>query len=238
VTGARRAALAAIAVLVGAASLVSFAESYRGLLDWASRHGLAGPWAVAWPLQVDTFIGVGELALFVALADRWPARSRAAAWAVTVAGLAVSVAGNVGHVAGHSAASRATAAVPPLAAAAALTVGLGVLKRVAAQAAPPDAALAADPPAGMAPLPQPPGPPAPGAPADGSTAPEGGARAAEWFAAGLARGELPSVRRVRREMHLGQPRAREVRAYLAALVPSSRPEGPGPPDAGIHGAAR
>ena len=134
VVRARRAALAVIAVLVGSASLVSFAESYRGLWLWAHGHGLSGPWAVAWPLQVDTFIAVGELALFVALADRWPPRSRAAAWAVTLAGLAVSVAGNVGHVAGHDLASRVTAAVPPLAAAAALSVGLGVLKRVVAQA--------------------------------------------------------------------------------------------------------
>jgi hypothetical protein len=31
----RRAALAAITVLVAAASLVSFGESYRGLFDWA-----------------------------------------------------------------------------------------------------------------------------------------------------------------------------------------------------------
>ena len=126
----RRAALVAIAVLVAGASVVSFAESYRGLYSWAIEHGLSGPWAVAWPCQVDVFIAVGELALFVALADAWPRRSRSGAWAVTLAGLAVSVAGNVGHVAGHSVASRATAAVPPLAAAAALAVGLGVLKRV------------------------------------------------------------------------------------------------------------
>jgi hypothetical protein len=124
----RRAALAAIAVLVAAASLVSFAESYRGLWLWAHEHGLSGVWAVAWPLQIDTFIGVGELALFVALADSWPPRSRLAAWGVTVLGLAVSVAGNVGHVQAHALAARATAAVPPLAAAAALAVGLGVLK--------------------------------------------------------------------------------------------------------------
>jgi len=126
----RLAALVAIAVLVASASAVSFAESYRGLFLWAHEHGLSGPWAAIWPLQVDVFIAVGELALFVALADRWAPRSRAAAWAVTLAGLAVSVAGNVGHIAGHSAASRATAAVPPLAAAASLAVGLGVLKRV------------------------------------------------------------------------------------------------------------
>jgi len=128
--GPRRAALVVIAVLVAAASLTSFAESYRGLYDWAREHGLSGVWAVIWPLQVDVFIAVGELTLFVALVDAWRRRSRAAAWLVTLAGLAVSVAGNVGHVHGNALASRATAAVPPLAAAAALAVGLGVLKRV------------------------------------------------------------------------------------------------------------
>jgi hypothetical protein len=123
-------ALALIAALVAVASLVSFAESYRGLYLWAHRHGLSGLWAAIWPLQVDVFIAVGELALFVALVDRWAPRSRTAAWAVALTGLAVSVAGNVGHVTGHSLAVRATAAVPPVAAASALAVGLGVLKRV------------------------------------------------------------------------------------------------------------
>jgi hypothetical protein len=125
-------ALAAITALVSAATLVSFAESYRALYEWAARHGLGGVWAVVWPLQVDVFIAVGELALFVALADGWALRSRAAAWIVTTIGLAVSVAGNVGHVASSDWPSRATAAVPPVAAAAALAVGLGVLKRVVA----------------------------------------------------------------------------------------------------------
>ena len=126
------AALVAISVLVAGASLVSFAESYRGLYLWAHQHGLHGVWAAAWPLQVDIFIAVGELALFVALADGWSKRSRIGAWLVTLGGLAVSVAGNVGHVATHTLAVRATAAVPPLAAASALAVGLGVLKRVVA----------------------------------------------------------------------------------------------------------
>jgi Protein of unknown function (DUF2637) len=126
----RRIALALVAALVAAASLVSFAESYRGLYPWAHRHGLAGLWAALWPLQVDVFIAVSELALFVGLIDRWAPRSRLAAWAVTLTGLAVSVAGNIGHVTGHSPAVRATAAVPPLAAASALAVDLGVLKRV------------------------------------------------------------------------------------------------------------
>lgn len=203
----RRAALAAIAVLVAAASLVSFAESYRGLFVWAHRHGLAGPWAVAWPLQVDVFIAVGELALFVALADRWPPRSRAAAWAVTLAGLAVSVAGNVGHVASHALADRVTAAVPPVAAAAALAVGLGVLKRVVGNTR--AHVMSSSPGRYSA---------APAALANGHAAPEGGQEAAEHFASELAAGDVPSVRAIRREMHLGQPRAQQVREYLAAIT--------------------
>jgi len=126
----RAVALRAIAALITAASGASFAESYRGLWKWALRHQLSGFWAAAFPAQIDVFIAVGELALFVALTDRWPKRSRIGAWLVTLAGLAVSVAGNVGHVSGHDLASRVTAAVPPVAAAAALAVGLGVLKRV------------------------------------------------------------------------------------------------------------
>ena len=59
---------------------------------------------------------------------------------------------------------------------------------------------------------------APAASGNGYSAPEGGREAAERFAAGLSRGELPSVRQVRREMHLGQPRAQEVRAYLETLT--------------------
>jgi hypothetical protein len=235
----RRAALVAISVLVAAASLTSFAESYRGLWLWAQHHGLHGVWAVAWPLQIDTFIGVGELALFVALADGWTVRSRAGAWGVTVLGLAVSVAGNVGHIAGHDLASRATAAVPPLAAAAALAVGLGVLKRVVGSHEFRQHLTEFD---------RRPGPEiansvgdlslAPGseigngitdltAPAaaltNGHAAPEGGREAAERFAAELAAGAVPSVRAVRREMHLGQPKAQEVRAYLAALAASGAP---------------
>jgi hypothetical protein len=135
----RRVALAAITALVLAASAASFSESYRGLYLWAIQHGLSGIWAWVFPLQIDTFIGVGELALFVGLADGWSVRSRAGAWVVTTAGIIVSVAANVGHVAGHDLASRAMAAVPPLAAAAALSIGLGVLKRVVAKSAATDA---------------------------------------------------------------------------------------------------
>ena len=133
---ARAAALWGITALVAASTLVAFGESYRALYLWAAGHDVPAGWALIWPAMVDTFVAVGELALFVALVDQWKPRSRLFAWVVTVAGLAVSVAANVGHVSGHALTSRATAAIPPLAAAAALAVGLGVLKRVTAATAP------------------------------------------------------------------------------------------------------
>jgi hypothetical protein len=58
------------------------------------------------------FIAVGELALFVALADSWQLRSRAAAWTVTALGVAMGVAAGVDperhgdrQIAGHAVAS-------------------------------------------------------------------------------------------------------------------------------------
>jgi len=128
----RAAALWGIAALIVAAAGAAFAESYRGLYDWALHHGLSGFWAAAYPVQVDAFIAVGELVLFVAMVDGWKLRHRAGAWAVALLGLAASVSGNVGHVVAHDLQSRGTAAVPPVAAFAALWLGLTVLKRVVA----------------------------------------------------------------------------------------------------------
>lgn len=114
--GLRCAALTAISLIITGADSAAFAESYRGLWVWARHHGLVGFWAAAFPLQVDTFIIVGELALFIAMVDGWERRHKAGAWAVTLIGLAASVGGNIGHVAADDLQSRATAAVPPVAA--------------------------------------------------------------------------------------------------------------------------
>jgi uncharacterized protein DUF2637 len=127
----RMIALLAIAVLTSLATAVSLAESYRGLYSWALAHGLPVLWAAAWPVMIDVFLAVGELTLFVSIIDGWRGRSRFGAWAVTLTGLAASVGGNVGHITTTDLNSRGTAAVPPIAAAAAIGLGLGVLKRIA-----------------------------------------------------------------------------------------------------------
>lgn len=47
-----------------------------------------------------------------------------------------------------------------------------------------------------------------------------GEQAARQFAAELASGKVPSIRRIRGEMHVGQPRASQIQAHLASLSSS------------------
>jgi Protein of unknown function (DUF2637) len=226
--GPRRAALAVIAAVLAAASVVALAESYRGLYDWARGHGLPGGWAAVWPLQVDTFLVVGELALFVALVDRWPTRARVPAWAVTLAGLGVSIAGNVGHVHGHNLLIRATAAVPPLAAASALAVGLGVLKRVverhheATREAGARATVKGTTKAKARAAARPPAKAIAGAGASGLDA------AAKAAIEATRQGHpVPSARELARTYHIGRDKAGEVRAMVLAQADGHSSQ-PGP----------
>jgi hypothetical protein len=129
----RRAALYAIGLIAILASANALAHSYAGLYGWAVHHRLSGWQAKSWPAEIDVFLAVGELALYVAYLDDWPARQRIWPWTTALTGLAVSIAGNIGHiqpVPGHPVilADRLTAATSPVAAFAGLTVGLLVLK--------------------------------------------------------------------------------------------------------------
>jgi hypothetical protein len=129
----RKAALYAIAVIAMLASANALAHSYAGLYGWAVHHRLTGWQAKSWPAEIDVFLAVGELALYVAYLDGWAARQRIWPWATALTGLAVSVAGNIGHIQAApgdpvSVADRVTAATSPLAAFAGLSVGLLVVK--------------------------------------------------------------------------------------------------------------
>lgn len=154
----RKAALYAIGVIAILASVNALAHSYAGLYEWAVHHRLSGWQAKSWPAEIDVFLAVGELALYVAYLDAWPVRQRVWPWATALTGLAVSVAGNVGHIQAApgdpvSVADRLTAATSPLAVFAGLSVGLLVLKMTRQQAGQPRPAatsLAVAPPAGPA----------------------------------------------------------------------------------------
>jgi len=136
----RRLALYAIGTIAILASANALAHSYAGLYDWAVHHRLGGWQAKSWPAEIDVYLAVGELALYVAYLDGWPARQRIWPWTTALIGLAVSVAGNIGHIQAEPGqpvilADRLTAATSPLAAFAGLSVGLLVLKMTRQQAA-------------------------------------------------------------------------------------------------------
>ena len=129
----RLSALYAIGIIAILASGNALAHSYAGLYDWASTHRLNAWQSLSWPAEIDVFLVIGELALYVAYLDGWSGRHKAWPWATTITGLIVSVVGNVGHIQplpGQpvTSADRLTAAASPLAAFAGLTIGLLVLK--------------------------------------------------------------------------------------------------------------
>jgi hypothetical protein len=129
----RKAALYAIGVIAILASGNALAHSYAGLYDWAVGHRLNGWQAASWPAEIDVFLAVGELALYVAYLDGWQVRQRIWPWTAAIVGLAVSVAGNIGHIQSAPGqpvilSDRLTAATSPIAAFAGLAIGLLVLK--------------------------------------------------------------------------------------------------------------
>ena len=129
----RRAALYAIGTIAILASANALTHSYAGLYDWAIHHRLGGWQAMSWPAEIDVFLAIGELSLYVAYLDGWSAKHRVWPWVTALIGLSVSVAGNIGHIQpqpGHPVilADRLTAATSPLAAFAGLSIGLLVLK--------------------------------------------------------------------------------------------------------------
>lgn len=131
----RRATLYAIGVIAILASVNALAHSYAGLYDWASAHRLNTWQSLSWPAEIDVFLVIGELALYVAYLDGWPRRHKIWPWGTTGIGLVVSILGNVGHIQplpGEpvTVADRVTAAASPLAAFAGLTIALLVLKMI------------------------------------------------------------------------------------------------------------
>jgi hypothetical protein len=202
----RKVALYAIAVIAILASANALAHSYAGLYGWAIHHRLTGWQAKSWPAEIDVFLAVGELALYVAYLDAWPARQRIWPWATALTGLTVSVAGNVGHIqAGPGQpvllTDRLTAAASPLAAFAGLSVGLLVVKMtrpLTAQRRPAATLMLAPPAATVLPM----------RPVPGTVAPAAGAGpdprllrdASLIFQNASARGQRLSQRTLAREL--------------------------------------
>jgi hypothetical protein len=199
VSGADKAIRGATVAAVACVGLVAAVLSYRHQFELAAGHGESPLTARLVPFSIDGLLLAGTLAVLDAARH-----ARGPAWAarITVAlGVAMTLWANVVHGLAYGPAGVVISGWPPVA----LIAAVEVLARMVRPAAAP-----AQERAGAAAL------------SNGYSAPEGARGAARIFADDLARGELPSVRRVRREMHVGQPRAQEVHAYLSALRRDAR----------------
>ena len=177
----------ALAVL-GVAAVAAVA-SHEHAYDLVRAHGEMGWTARMVPLTVDGLIYASSMVMLDSARRKTPvpALSR---WLLGL-GVAATLAANVAHGLGHGLTGGAVAAWPAVALVGSYELLMMIFGRAQA--------------------------PAPAAPdAEPSTDPLH-RQAALLFAEDLAADRVPSVRAIRAGLHIGQPRAQRVRAYLATL---------------------
>lgn len=185
-----RSTIAAVSVV----ALVAASVSYRHALQVVEAHGETGWLAYCYPLTVDGLIYAASMVL---LNDaRRGYRGHWLAYGALGLGIAATLAANV-------AAGLSTGPIGALIAAwpaPALVVSYELLMLVIRRSARP------------LPAPDTPAPEVPAA-LNGH-----GQAAAEIFAEDLAVGQVPGIRRIRKELRVGQPKATEVRSYLQTVA--------------------
>jgi len=188
----RRLTAAAVLLVAAIAAVVSFIH----IEHLAVTHGQTQLAAWLLPVSVDGTVAAASLSMLWAarcgLPTPWLARC------MLTLGVLATLGANIGYGAPYGLSGELLSGWPAVAFVGSVEMVLSMVRR--ARAVP-----EADAPRQLA-------------LGNGHTVPEGGRKAAEKCAAGLSRGEVPSLRQVQREMHLGQPRAREVRSYLEVLA--------------------
>ena len=185
----------ALAVL-GVAAVAAVA-SYEHAYDLVQAHGEAGWTAHMVPLTVDGLIYASSMVMLDSARRKTqvPALAR---WLLGL-GIAATLAANVAHGLGHGPVGGVVAAWPAIALVGSYELLMIVIR--GSQAAPGGITDSAD---NRDPL---------------------GEQAAELFADQLAADRVPSIRAIRAQLHVGQPRAQRLRDYLAAGA-ASRAESP------------
>jgi hypothetical protein len=187
VSGADRVIRWSTALAVLGVAAVAAAASYEHAYDLVRAHGETG-WTVRLvPLTVDGLIYASSMVMLDS-ARRKAAVPALARWLLGL-GIAATLAANVAHGLGHGLTGAAVAAWPAVA-----LVGSYELLMMVIRSS------------------QVPGDSVPETERDADPLRE---RAAELFAGQLAADRVPSVRTIRAQLHVGQPRAQRLRDYLA-----------------------
>ena len=182
----------AVAV-IGVAAVAAIA-SYEHAYDLVRAHGEAGWTARLVPLTVDGLIYASSMVMFDCARRKVPVPALAR-WLLGL-GITATLAANVAHGLGHGLTGAAVAAWPAVG----LVGSYELLMMIIRSARLPGTGTALG-----------------GQPECMPDTDPLQVRAAQAFAVELAAGCVPSVRAIRARLHVGQPRAQRVRAYLAAL---------------------
>ena len=182
------------AVAVIGVAAVAAVASYEHAYDLVRAHGEAGWTARLVPLTVDGLIYASSMVMLGCARRKAPVPALAR-WLPGL-GIAATLAANVAHGLGHGLMGAAVAAWPAVA----LVGSYELLMMIIRSAQLPGTGAAMG-----------------GAPGCMPDAEPLQSQAAQAFAVELAAGRVPSVRAIRARLHVGQPRAQRVRAYLAAL---------------------
>jgi hypothetical protein len=182
------------AAVIGVA-IVAAVVSYEHAYALVHAHGETGWTAHLIPLTVDGLIWASSMVLLDSArrSARVPALAR---WLLGL-GIAATLAANVAHGLGHGPIGAAVAAWPAVALVGSYEL-LMVIVRGTQQPAGDVSPETVEAPTGVPDALQ--------------------AQAAEEFAADVAGGRMPSIRTIRARLHVGQPRAQLVRAYLSTLA--------------------
>ena len=180
------------AAVIGVA-VVAAVVSYEHAYALVRAHGETGWTARLIPLTVDGLIWASSMVLLDSARRgvRVPALAR---WLLGL-GIAATLAANVAHGLGHGPVGATVAAWPAVA-----LVGSYELLMVVIRGTQPVAHISPETEEPSASVPD-----------------TLQARAAGEFAGDVAAGCMPSIRAIRARLHVGQPRAQLVRAYLATL---------------------
>lgn len=211
-------AVRAAAAVVVVINVTSTGASYMGLRAWANGHEMIGAGGYLFPLFIDTFPLLAEVALFVGMVAGWSWRVKAVPAVIITLGVFLSVALQVGVSKSPDWATRATHGMAPVAAWLSLAIGTlifelivsnkpEIVPEVVPEVVPiPEDETVPVPP--VVPLPVP------------VTVPGGLdlAAAVEAFQTDIERGHVTGVNKIRETLHIGHGKAAIVNAYLSALV--------------------
>lgn len=172
--------------VLGVAAVAAVA-SYEHAYDLVRAHGESGWTARMVPLTVDGLIYASSMVMLNAARRSIPVPALAR-WLLGL-GIAATLAANVAHGLGHGLVGASVAAWPAVALVGSYELLMMVIRSSQMPASTSGTRRDADP------LQE---------------------QAAELFAAQLAADRVPSVRAIRAQLHVGQPRAQKLRDYLAA----------------------